>query len=67
MGQFDFSKIIKNPSITEISDFVIEPSTFSYKLTGNTLNMSFDYYSFYDCENEKNNVKKSMIIKKELK
>jgi hypothetical protein len=67
MANFDFSKIILNPNISHMSEFVIEPNSFEYKKVGNMLHMSFEYYSSFDCENQNNNVKKSMIIKKELK
>ena len=66
MANFDFSKIILNPNISHISEFAIEPNSFEYKKVGNMLHVSFEYYSSFDCENQNNNVKKSMIIKKEL-
>lgn len=66
MANFDFSKVLLNPNISQISEFVIEPNSFEYKKVGNMLHVSFEYYSSFDCENQNNNVKKSMIIKKEL-
>lgn len=57
---------IFSPKEEKISDFVIEKDSFSFQKIWNMLHIGFEYYTQYDCLDPTQNIKKNMIIKKEL-
>jgi hypothetical protein len=66
LSPLSFENIALNIPPEKISEFVIEKESFSFQKVGNMLHIWFEYYSQYDCLDPTQNIKKNMIIKKEL-